>query len=232
MKMVSAGGNIDLHSTDRSLRGFNTNLEDNLQTELELLLQAHRNQRINDQEKELNIHRYGSAPPTVEGSLSAVNSILGNSGLGDGNNWTGNVKAISREDEIRSHPAYLSYYYSRENINPRFPPPLLSKEDWRAVQRFQGSGSSLGGMENFRKNMLTEDGNGSSLFSMQPGGSGLSVQKAENDLMELRMANRQTSSEWLEGGLDRSMGLSGLGIGSRRKSFADILQVQSTLVDI
>lgn len=230
--MVSAGGNIDLHCTDNSLRGFNTNLEDNLQTELELLLQARRSQWINQQENKLNIYRYGSAPPTVEGSLSAVGSILGNSGLGDGNNWTGNVNAIACEDDIRSQPAYLSYYYSSENVNPRLPPPLLSKEDWRVVQRFQAGGSSPRGMGDFRKNTLVEDGNGSSLFSIQPGDSGLSVRKAENDLMELRMVNNQASGKWLEGGLGGSIHLSGSGLGSRRKSFADILQVQLILVAI
>ncbi|XP_031373176.1 pumilio homolog 4 [Punica granatum] len=236
--MVSGGGNIDLHSTDNSLRGFSTELEDTLQNELELLLRAQRNQRINDREKQLNIYRYGSAPPTVEGSLSAVGSILGDSGFGDGNVWTRNTNAIaSCEDDIRSHPAYLSYYYSCENVNPRLPPPLLSKEDWRIAQRSQAGGSSLGGSRDFRKNknMLAEDGNHSSLFSMQPGGSGLSVQKAENDLMELRMANRQAAVDWLEGGSDRLIGLEGSALGARRKSFADILQDgldrPSTLLD-
>ncbi|CAI9783522.1 unnamed protein product [Fraxinus pennsylvanica] len=35
------------------------------------------------------------------------------------------------EKELRSDPAYLSYYYSNVNLNPRrLPLPLLSKEDW------------------------------------------------------------------------------------------------------
>ncbi|KAK4758018.1 hypothetical protein SAY87_019319 [Trapa incisa] len=105
--MVSAGDNINLHST--SLRGFITNLEDNLQTELELLLQAYPSQGINERQNGLNIYRYGSAPPTVEASLSALGGILGDSGVGDGNKRASNMNPTACENDILSHPAYLSY---------------------------------------------------------------------------------------------------------------------------
>ncbi|KAE7997016.1 hypothetical protein FH972_001689 [Carpinus fangiana] len=105
------------------------------------------------------------------------------------------------------------------------PPPLMSKVDWRVAQRFQIGGSSLGGIGDRRKK-LVNDGDSSSLFSMQPG---LSVQQAENDLMELRNASgrnlsRPTSSQWLGRGSDGLIGLSSTGLGARRKSFADIVQ--------
>ncbi|KAF2318488.1 hypothetical protein GH714_008306 [Hevea brasiliensis] len=214
------GSNIDmLLSLDDHLQGLNGNLEDNLQSELELIRQAQSNQPLIDREKGLNIFRSGSAPPTVEGSLSAVGSLFRNPNFSDNsssnNNNSGNNLVLT-DDEIRSHPAYLSYYYSHDNINPRLPPPLLSKEDWRVAQRFQAGGSLRGGI----------DGNDSSLFSMQPGRS---VQKLENDLMQLRNANRnnfsmQNSAEWLDRGSGGLTGLQGAGIGGRRKSFADILQ--------
>jgi pumilio RNA-binding family len=34
------------------------------------------------------------------------------------------------EEESRFDLAYLSYYYSHVNLNPRHPPPILSKEHW------------------------------------------------------------------------------------------------------
>lgn len=73
-----------------------------------------------DRERELSMCRSGSAPPTVEGSLSAIGRL--------------------NDDELRSDPAYLSYYYSNVNLNPRLPPPVLSKEDWRSTQRLGGIG--------------------------------------------------------------------------------------------
>ncbi|KDP30469.1 hypothetical protein JCGZ_16148 [Jatropha curcas] len=222
------GSNIDiLLSLDDHLRRPNGNLEDNFQSELELILQAKHNQHLVDRDRDFNIFRSGSAPPTVEGSLSAVGSLFRNPNFSDINNINNSSNnAALTDDEIRSHPAYLSYYYSHDNINPRLPPPLLSKEDWRVAQRFQASGSLLGGIGDFRKKKLVDEGDGSSLFSMQPE---LSLQKLENDLMELRNANRNNvsmhnSAEWLDSGSSGLTGMHGAGLGARRKSFADILQ--------
>ncbi|XVE75391.1 hypothetical protein DITRI_Ditri12bG0090600 [Diplodiscus trichospermus] len=224
------GSNIDmLPPRDNGSGRPSGNVEDSL-TEIELILQGHRNQQFVGCERDLNIYRSGSAPPTVEGSLSAVGSLFANSEFGDikgirgfGSNSRNN--GMLSEDEIRLHPAYLSYYYSNENINPRLPPPLVSKEDWRVAQRFQASGSSLGSTGDWRKK-LVDCGDSSSLFSMRPG---LSVQRGQNDLMELRNANARNTSwkmsaEWLDRGSDSLVGVSGTGLGARRKSSADILQ--------
>ncbi|XVE68830.1 hypothetical protein DITRI_Ditri09bG0101500 [Diplodiscus trichospermus] len=228
--MVS-GSNMDMLPTmHNGSERPSLNLEDSL-TELELILRAQRNQQFVSRERDLDIYRSGSAPPTVEGSLNAAGSLFANPDFGDINGITGvgsgrNNNGMLSEDEIRSHPAYLSYYYSHENINPRLPPPLLSKEDWRVAQRFQASGSSLGSIGDWRKKKLVDGGDTSSLFSMQPG---LSVQQGQNDLMELRNANarnmsRNMSAEWLDRSSDGLVGLSGTGLGARRRSFADILQ--------
>ncbi|KAG4150441.1 hypothetical protein ERO13_D04G004200v2 [Gossypium hirsutum] len=226
------GSNIDMLPTmDNGFEIPSGSLEESL-TELELLLRARHNQQSVGHDRDLNIYRSGSAPPTVEGSLSAVGSLFAYPDFGDnngvsgvGDSTTGNNGMLS-EDEIRSHPAYLSYYYSHENINPRLPPPLLSKEDWRVAQRFQASGSSIGNIGDWRKKKLVDGGDSSSLFSMQPG---LYVQQGQNDLMELRNTNarnmsRKMSAEWLDRGPDGLAPLSATGIGARRKSFADILQ--------
>lgn len=216
-----------LSNLDDGMQGPSGSLEDSLQTELELILREQRNRTMMDRERDLNMYRSGSAPPTVEGSLSAVGSLFGNSDFREISGRVFSNDGVLSEDEIRSHPDYLSYYYSHDNINPRLPPPLLSREDWRVAQRFQGGGSSFGGTGDWRKKNLVEDGESSSLFSMQPG---LSVRKAENDSLELRNGNgrnlsRQTSSGWLDRGSNSSMGVTSSGLGTRRKSFADILQV-------
>ncbi|KAI7984484.1 hypothetical protein LOK49_LG15G01352 [Camellia lanceoleosa] len=135
------------------LGGNEGSFGDELENEISLLLREQRRQDVDDREKELNLFRSGSAPPTVEGSLSAVGGLFNHSGGGGGdggfsgfaNNKSGN--GFMSEEELRSDPAYLSYYYSNVNLNPRLPPPLMSKEDWRFAQRLQGGVRPRVGLE-------------------------------------------------------------------------------------
>ncbi|GFP91849.1 pumilio homolog 4 [Phtheirospermum japonicum] len=214
------------------MRGADSNgeLEINaaLQTELENLLlqqQRNRNNLILGRERDLDLNRSGSAPPTVEGALGAAGSLFNHPDFakiyGNGIYNSATIAALS-EDEVRSHPAYLEYYYSHENLNPRLPPPTLSKEDWRVAQRIRAA-FGLGVNNNSNSLGDVNGGGSSSLFSLQPG---LAVKKSEDDLLELRKAalinlSRKNSVESFEKG---STGASSSGMGARRKSFADILQ--------
>lgn len=85
-------------------------------------------ERERERERGFDIFRSPSAPPTVDGSLSAIGGAFSG---GDGG-----VNREGIEEELRSDPAYINYYYSNVNLNPRLPPPLLSKEDWRYTQRW------------------------------------------------------------------------------------------------
>ncbi|XP_057979154.1 pumilio homolog 4 isoform X2 [Malania oleifera] len=210
---------------DDRLGGSTGNLENRLHSEIQSLLGDHRNRSFIDRERDLNMHRSGSAPPTVEGSLNAVESLFGNSNFQEFSN-SSNANRVLSEDDIRLHPAYLSYYYSHDNINPRLPPPLLSKEDWRVAQRFQAGASSFEGVGDWRRKKLVDDGDSSSLFSMQPGISLLMPEDEFIDASKLsaKSLTRQTSAEWLDRGPNGLVGLSGARLGARRKSFADILQ--------
>ncbi|WVZ73131.1 hypothetical protein U9M48_021476 [Paspalum notatum var. saurae] len=180
---------------------------------------------------ELSIFRSGSAPPTVEGSRTAIGALFSgpplhtNNLAATGGGGTGAGIDMLTEEEIRSHPAYLSYYYSNEHLNPRLPPPMVSKEDWRAAQRFQAVSGGIGD----RRRRPSEVGTGNSLFSVQPGVRESAGEKVLlNDRMSIGERNglaRQQSSEWLGRGTDGLIGLSDVsGLGSRRKSFADALQ--------
>lgn len=200
---VSNGDNMMAPNSNGNLKGKNC-----LESELESILlkqqqQQHQHNRdlVGERERDLNMSRSGSAPPTVEGSLNAVGSLFKNSNLAQssGNNSNNNGNSTSSEilteEQIRSHPAYLAYYYSNVNLNPRLPPPLLSREDWRIAQRI-------------------EQGGNSSLFAMQPG---FPTQRAENEMINLRKAAARNLSR---GTLEPSSG-----IGVRKKSFADIVHV-------
>ncbi|PKU65606.1 Pumilio like 4 [Dendrobium catenatum] len=178
-------------------------LEEDFERDIEAMLREQQQQQQQqsgasfDRERELNIYRSGSAPPTVEGSRNAIRSMFDGQNNGD----------VLLEEEMRSHPAYMSYYYLNENLNPRLPPPLLSKEDWRAAKRFDFGGiGDRGG----RKQLVDGDGSSRSLFSMQPG---LSEPAEHNGV-----------GDWVSEGSNGLTGLTDICLGSRRKSFTDALQ--------
>ncbi|XP_050878748.1 pumilio homolog 1 [Lathyrus oleraceus] len=153
-----------------------------------------RQQEENDRENEVLRLRSGSAPPTVDGSSTAFKGLYGGSPV----SYRGE-RGFGSEEELRADPAYANYYYMNANLNPRFPPPLVSKEDWRFSQRrMNGEGRRLNGEGG-------ENVNGErSIFSMQAGG----------------VNGKVDGAEW--GGDDGLIGLTALGLGSRQRSIADI----------
>ncbi|XP_047164271.1 pumilio homolog 2-like [Vigna umbellata] len=196
---------------------------DDLEKEIGMLLREQRRQEADDRERELNIFRSGSAPPTVEGSLSAVGGLFGGAGVAGAAGGAGafsefhgakDVNGIVSEEELRSDPAYLTYYYSNVNLNPRLPPPLLSKEDWRFQQRLKGGSSVVGGIGDRRKVNRADDTGGRSFFSTPPG---FNMRKQES---EVDNEKTRGTAEW---GGDGLIGLPGIGL-SKQKSFAEIFQ--------
>ncbi|KAK7262488.1 hypothetical protein RJT34_30062 [Clitoria ternatea] len=195
---------------------------DELEKEIGMLLREQRRQEADDRERELNIFRSGSAPPTVEGSMSAVGGLFGGGGgsvavssVTAAFSGTKDLNGIVSEEELVSDPAYLSYYYSNPNMNPRLPHPSLSKEDWRFQQRLKGGASGLGGIGDRRKVNRTDDNGGRSLFSTPPG---FNMRKQES---EVENEKTRASVEW---GGDGLIGLPGLGLRNKQKSFAEIFQ--------
>lgn len=206
------------------LGGNEGSFGDELEKEIGMLLREQRRHEVDDREPELNMYRSGSAPPSVEGSLSALDGLFG----GGGGGGTAAVAAISEfsgakngngfasEEELRSDPAYLSYYYSNVNLNPRLPPPLLSKEDWRFTQRLKGGASVIGGIGDRRKLNQADDNGGRSLFATPPG---YNLRKREGEVYSDKIRG---SAEW---GGDGLIGLPGPGLGTKQKSLAEIFQV-------
>nr|ABW81064.1 AlMpt5-2 [Arabidopsis lyrata subsp. lyrata] len=187
---------------------------DDYEKEIGVLLgeQQRRQVEADELERELNLYRSGSAPPTVDGSVSAAGGLFSGGGapflefggVNKGNGFGGD------DEEFRKDPAYLSYYYANMKLNPRLPPPLMSREDLRVAQRLKGSSNVLGGVGDRRK---VNDSR--SLFSMPPGFDQMKQHEFEAE------KTTASSSEWDANGL---IGLSGLGLGGKQKSFADIFQ--------
>ncbi|GAB2276790.1 hypothetical protein Dimus_011505 [Dionaea muscipula] len=192
-------------------------LEKSWMREIESLLQ---DQRSNYRERDLNMYRSGSAPPTVEGSLNAADSLYGSFEFGRIDEGSSHLSGVLSDDEMRSHPAYLSHYYSHNNINPRLPPPLLSKEEWRMQQRYWGG--ALSGAADWREKAFMDESD-----SLSPHPT-VSVHKRENGCLDPGVVDPmslsgQSSTEWLDRSADMLTGFNGAGIGARTKSFTDVL---------
>ncbi|KAL9252534.1 Pumilio homolog 4-like protein, partial [Drosera capensis] len=89
---------------------------------LELLLEEQRGNQGTDSGRGLSMYRSGSAPPTVQGSLNAIESVNSRFGfIEDGNRSSGFLS----DDEMRLHTAYQSH----NGIDPRYQPAFLDGMD-------------------------------------------------------------------------------------------------------
>src|SRR4051812_1685494 len=94
----------------------------NMGTEdLGILLKGH---RFRGSSKDVAPNRSGSAPPSMEGSFLAIENLLPLQNTQDASLTTLSraVKNCESEDQLRADPAYLAYYNSNVNLNPRLPP--------------------------------------------------------------------------------------------------------------
>ncbi|KAL8265333.1 hypothetical protein R6Q59_023463 [Mikania micrantha] len=65
-----------------------------------------------------NLHRSGSAPPSIEGSVASIENLI----------FSQNHKGISEsEEQFQANPSYFEYNGAVVNLNPRLPPPLISR---------------------------------------------------------------------------------------------------------
>ena len=171
-------------------------------------------QEVNERDREVARLRSGSAPPTVEGSMTAFGGLYGGSPVsygGGGGGGGGGGRGFGSEEEIRADPSYVNYYYQNANLNPRLPPPLVSKEDWRFSQRMKG-GLKVGGIGD-RRRLNGEGGD-------EVGDGERSVFSGQGGVFN----GKEDGVEW--GGDDGLIGLPALGLGSRQRSIAEIFQVR------
>ncbi|CAN8285471.1 unnamed protein product [Cochlearia groenlandica] len=194
----------------RSMLGGNEvfSFWDDSEKEIDVLLGEHQHQQRyhgdgDEIERELNLYRSGSAPPTVDSSLNASRGLFNGRGGGAPFLELGGVN--NENNEFSKDPSYLSYCYDNTKLNPRLPPPLMSREDLRVAQRLKESSNVSGDMRNGNESQ--------SLFSMP---LGFEQMKKQQELEAEK--NSASSSEW------DANGLSSLDIGGKKKSFADIFQ--------
>ncbi|PIA43873.1 hypothetical protein AQUCO_01800130v1 [Aquilegia coerulea] len=177
--------------------------------ELGLLLKGHRYQ-VNG--KEVVPNRSGSAPPSMEGSFAAIGNLIAQQNHNvDASlqNLSHAIENCESEEQLRSDPAYLAYYYSNVNLKPRLPPPLISRENRRLVRHIGGFGS------NWKMTSFDDSSNGS--LHLCQGTLTTHKEESEDD-----RSPRQVCGDWVE----RSAFLSGqyISLAGRHKSLVDLIQ--------
>ncbi|KAG1326852.1 pumilio [Cocos nucifera] len=157
--------------------------------------------------------RSGSAPPSMEGSHAACDILKGlqASGFDASLENLGASGSCVLEEKLRAHPAYLAYYCSNVNLNPRLPPPLISRENWHLVHH-------IGGFGNGWRMPSFDDSGSASLFISRPT---LSTHKEEP---EDDRSPRLETNGWQEKNADTIPGQSTSLLQGRHKSLVDLIQ--------
>ncbi|XVF23319.1 hypothetical protein REPUB_Repub13aG0027400 [Reevesia pubescens] len=207
MRLIESSGATNWRSSKDALV-FGSPLKDMEVEELSLLLKG---QRIHGDQTETVPSRSGSAPPSMEGSFAALGNVLAQKNA----SLTSSLASLSSiiencesEEQLRSDPAYFAYYCSNINLNPRLPPPLISRENRRLARHIGGFG------HNWRATSIDDSGNGSLPFYR----TSLSTHKEEPE----DGSPRQASDKWTE---DSYMSLLEQdSLTGRHKSLVDLIQ--------
>lgn len=110
--------------------------------ELGVLLKGH---KIHGHNRNKAPNRSGSAPPSMEGSFSAFGNLVHDQSSGRKLSLASLDSAMQNwqsEEQIRADPSYSAYYSSNINLNPRLPPPIISRENMPLAHHFADLGDS------------------------------------------------------------------------------------------
>ncbi|KAI4330901.1 hypothetical protein MLD38_029143 [Melastoma candidum] len=161
MRMVESGaaGNW---VTSKVPMSFGPPLKAMAAEDLGLLLHT---QKVTGSDPGIVPNRSGSAPPSMEGSFAAFANLLAQNNAGLDKSFADFSRTVAKfgnEERLRSDPAYIAYYGSHVNLNPRLPPPLISRENQRLVSHIGTFGN------NCRLTSFNDSGNRSSFISGGP----------------------------------------------------------------
>ncbi|XP_042485388.1 pumilio homolog 5-like [Macadamia integrifolia] len=209
MRLVESTGARNWSSSEEAAT-FASSSNNMAAEELGLLLKG---RKFHGNGRDVIPNRSGSAPPSMEGSFAAIGKLIAPNSSLDAS-LAGLNRAIENcesEEQLRADPAYLAYYCSNVNLNPRLPPPLVSRENCRLVRHIGGLGN------NWRLTSFDDSENG----SLQLSQGTLSIHKEEP---EDDRSPRQASCDWEEGssGLFSEQWTSSL--TGRHKSLVDLIQ--------
>ncbi|EEF48717.1 pumilio, putative [Ricinus communis] len=151
--------------------------------------------------------RSGSAPPSMEGSFAAIGKLLAQQNFSMSSSLKSLSSAIENyesEEQLLSDPAYLAYYNSNINLNPRLPPPLLSRESHRLARH-------IGGLGNKWRPSVDDGGN-------------KSIQLSTLSIHEEEPGDEKSPTEASDNTSVRIHGQNAILLAGRHKSLVDLIQ--------
>ncbi|KAM7471957.1 hypothetical protein LguiA_010140 [Lonicera macranthoides] len=158
-------------------------------------------------------NRSGSAPPSVEGSFTTYGNLVLSSSLNSSLASSSSVlENCQSEEELLSDPSYFAYYCSNVNLNPRLPPPIVSRENRHLV-------CQIGGFGNNRKLTSFDDSGDGSLHWSKGSLSTHNEEPEDNYLAQ------QDSDDWAESANTLMIGHNAASSAGRCKSLVDSIQV-------
>ncbi|KAJ8760137.1 hypothetical protein K2173_010993 [Erythroxylum novogranatense] len=195
----------------KDIARLGSSLKDTTTEEMGLLPKGHRGQR----DDRNNVpSRSGSAPPSMEGSFAAIKNLLSQENFNMGSGLEGLSTATENcesEDQLRSDPAYFAYYCSNVNLNPRLPPPLISRDNRHLVGHNGGLGNNW--------NSPSLDDNGNKCFQMTRGSLATHKEEPEDD-----RSPGEASGTCLEDDNFLHFGQNSSSLVWRHKSVVDLIQ--------
>jgi len=135
IRISEAGGKWPSH---KEASAFGSTSRNMAAEDLGILLKGH---RFHGGRKDVTPNRSGSAPPSMEGSFLAIENLLPQQIVTQNASFaalSSTMPNCESEEQLRADPAYLAYYSSNVNLNPRLPPPLTSWEN-RHLGRFRNN---------------------------------------------------------------------------------------------
>ncbi|MBA0613169.1 hypothetical protein Godav_013662 [Gossypium davidsonii] len=211
MRMIESNGATKWRSSKDALV-FDSQLNDMEVEELTMLLKG---QKIRGDQTDTVPNRSGSAPPSMEGSFTALGNLLAQKNTSLTSSLASLSSVIDKcesEEQLRSHPAYFAYYCSNINLNPRLPPPLISHENRRLARHIGGFGS------NWRATSVDDSGNGSLPFYR----TSLTTHKEEVE--DDRSSPIQALDKWAEDSNEPLLEQDLASFPGRHKSLVDLIQ--------
>ncbi|KAJ8770831.1 hypothetical protein K2173_021746 [Erythroxylum novogranatense] len=179
--------------------------------ELSFLLKGDRVQKY---DRNTGPSRSGSAPPSMEGSFAAIGNLLTQGGF----NLDSSLESLNSviencesEEQLRYDPSYFSYYCSNVNLNPRLPPPLMSRENRRLVRH-------IGGLGNNWKYPSSDD-SGNKVFQNTRGSLATHKEEPEDE-----SSPGEGSEAYSENGNLLHSSENSISLAARHKSVVDLIQ--------
>ena len=152
-------------------------------------------------------NRSGSAPPSMEGSFLSQQNYNLNASLASLSSAFQNFES---EEQLRADPAYVAYYFSNVNQNPRLPLPLMSSENRRLVRHIG------------RNNLMLASVNDSGNDSLRLSHGTLSTHKEES---EDDQSPQKPSDDRVDGTSGFWSGQDVASLRGQHKNVVDLIQV-------